>query len=170
MPDASATFDLDHPVDLRMTLAAVAQGRSDPTLRIGAGGVWRASRTPEGPATLRLRVAGGTDPRLVADGWGPGAAWAVAQASELVGGGDRMDGFEALARRHPVVWHLHRSHRWLRVPRTRRVFESLVPTICAQKVKGIEARRSYRAIVRTWGEAAPPADGVPGAPRLRLLS
>ena len=171
MPSASATFVPDGPVDLRLTLSLVAQGRSDPCLRIGADGVWRATRTPEGPATLRLRVArgGAPGPRILAEAWGPGAGWAVDQAEELVGGGDVVDGFEALARRHPLVWELHRRHRRLRLPRTRRVFEAMVPTICAQKVTGLEANRSYRGIVRTWGEAAPVAEGVPGAPRLRLL-
>jgi len=166
-------FILDQPIDLRMTLSAVAQGGSDPSLRLDEAGVWRASRTPEGPATLRLRVArehDGRQPdrRILAEGWGPGAKWAVAQASELVGGNDDLEGFDVLARRHPLIWDLHRSHRRMRLPHTRRVFEAMVPTICAQKVTGIEARRSYRGIVRLWGEGAPTAEGVVGAPRLRL--
>ena len=168
MPDASATFASGHPVDLRLTLGMVAQGRFDPMLRIEGGGAWRASRTPDGPATLRLR-ADAAGARVRAEAWGPGAAWAVAQAPELVGGGDVADGFEALAGRHPLVAELHRRHHRLRLPRTRRVFEAMVVTICAQKVTGIEAKRSYRGIVRTWGEAAPVAEGVPGAPRLHLL-
>ncbi len=167
MPDASATFVAGHPVDLRLTLGMVAQGRFDPMLRIDGGGAWRATRTPDGPATLRLRVDG--DGRVRAEGWGPGAGWSVAQAPELVGGGDVVEGFEALAGRHPLVAELHRRHRRLRLPRTRRVFEAMVVTICAQKVTGIEAKRSYRAIVRKWGEPAPPAEGVSGAPRLHLL-
>ena len=177
-----------------MTLAALSQGRSDPALRLGpsgpaerttsgpsgpaerttsgSGGFWRASRTPEGPVTLRLRVVVGPGTgrqRILAEGWGPGAAWAVAQAPELVGGGDLLDRFDVVARRHPLVEELHRRHRRFRLPHTRRVYEAMVPTICAQKVTGLEARRSYRGILRTWGEAAPAAEGVAGAPRLRLL-
>jgi len=57
VPASSATFALDHPLDLRLTLSRLAQGRSDPSLRIQADGVWRASRTPDGPVTLRLRTA-----------------------------------------------------------------------------------------------------------------
>ncbi len=168
MPDAFATVAATHPVDLGLTLGLVAQGRWDPMFRLGEGGVWRATRTPEGPATLWLR-AGGGGRQVRAEAWGPGAAWAVAQAPELIGGGDEVEGFAALARRHPLVNQLHRRHRALRLPRTRRVFESMVVTVCAQKVTGIEAKRSYRGIVRRWGEAAPVAQGVPGAPRLRLL-
>ena len=180
MPAASATFALDLPIDLRGTMAAVSQGPSDPALWMGPGGVWRATRTPAGPATLRLRVVGrrslpldpGAAPpgqRILAEAWGPGAQWAVAQAPELVGGSDALAGFDLLARRHPVVWELHRRHRRLRLPHTRRVFEAMVPTICAQKVTGIEARRSYRGILRTWGEPAPVPTEVRDAPRLRLL-
>ena len=167
MPDASATFVPGHPVDLRLTLGMVAQGRFDPMLRIDGSGAWRATRTPDGPATLRLRADG--DGRVRAEGWGPGAGWAVAQAPDLVGGGDVVEGFEALAGRHPLVAELHHRHRRLRLPRTRRVFEAMVVTICAQKVTGIEAKRSYRGIVRQWGETAPLAEGVSGAPRLHLL-
>lgn len=168
MPDASAIFAPEHPVDLRQTLRMVAQGRFDPMVRLGTSGAWRSSRTPEGPATLWLRAAG-RGRQLRAEAWGPGAAWAVAQAPELVGGTDVIDGFEDLARQHPLVADLHHRHRWLRLPRTRRVFESMVVTICAQKVTGIEAKRSYRGIVRTWGERAPVPAGVPDAPKLCLL-
>ena len=171
MPDASSNFLPDEPVDVRLTLGAVAHGRTDPSLRMRPDGVWRASRTPEGPATLRLRTGNGPGerPRILAEAWGPGAAWAVGQAPELVGGGDVLGGFDGLARRHPLVWDLHRLHRRLRLPRTGRVFEAMVPTICAQKVTGIEAGRSHRALVRTYGEDAPVPHEVPGAPRLRLL-
>jgi 3-methyladenine DNA glycosylase/8-oxoguanine DNA glycosylase len=153
-------------------MAAVALLGADPALRLVHGTVWRASRTPDGPVTLRLRATAhrsGRRQQLLAEAWGPGAVWAVGQAPELVGGGDVIDGFEALARRHPLVWALHRQHRRLRLPQTRRVYEAMVPTICAQKVTGLEAARSYRGIVRTWGEAAPVAEEVAGAPRLRLL-
>ncbi len=137
-------------------------------VRLGPSWAWRASRTPDGPVTLRLRVAA-AGRLVVAEAWGPGAAWAVAQAPELVGGGDAAEGFDALSRRHPLVGELHRRHLRLRMPRTRRVFESMVVAICAQKVTGIEAWRSYCGIVRRWGEPAPVPAGVPAAPRLHLL-
>ncbi|MEO5680717.1 MAG: DNA-3-methyladenine glycosylase 2 family protein, partial [Acidimicrobiales bacterium] len=168
MPDASATFTPAHPVDLRLTLGALSQGPGDPMLRLDATGAWRASRTPEGPVTLRLRSTGGGGV-IRAEAWGPGASWAVAQAPELVGGGDAVEGFDALARLHPLVHDLHRRHRRLRLPRTRQVFEAMVVTICAQKVTGLEAHRSFRSIVQRWGEPAPVPLGVSAAPRLRLL-
>jgi 3-methyladenine DNA glycosylase/8-oxoguanine DNA glycosylase len=56
----------------------------------------------------------------------------------------------------------------LRIGRTGAVAEALVPTILEQKVAGMEARRSWRALVRRLGEPAPgPAPAgltVPPAP------
>jgi 3-methyladenine DNA glycosylase/8-oxoguanine DNA glycosylase len=43
----------------------------------------------------------------------------------------------------------------LRITRTLAVFEALVPTILAQRVTGLEAGRSYRALVLALGEPAP---------------
>jgi 3-methyladenine DNA glycosylase/8-oxoguanine DNA glycosylase len=49
----------------------------------------------------------------------------------------------------------HRLHPGLRIPRTNRVFESLVPAILEQKVTGKEARASFRRLVLAYGEPAP---------------
>lgn len=43
----------------------------------------------------------------------------------------------------------------LRLPRTNRPFEALLPAICEQKVTGIEARAAFRGIVAAYGEPAP---------------
>ena len=137
------------PVDLRLTLGPLRRGRGDPTVRFGADGVWRAWRTPEGPATVQLRVGGGgVDVRA----WGPGAEWALEAAPDLVGAGDDEDGFVA---RHPVVADLRRRLRGLRIGRTGAVVDAMVPTVLEQKVQGIAAKRSYARLVRLLGEPAP---------------
>jgi 3-methyladenine DNA glycosylase/8-oxoguanine DNA glycosylase len=162
----SATFRLHRPLDLGQTLGALRQGRFDPCLRIDGRTAWRACRTPEGPATLALRVR----PSLLeveAAAWGPGAAWALEQVPELLGEHDDLGDFAAIAQAHPVVAESHRRRTGLRITRTRRVGEALLWTICGQKVTGKEARRSYDRIVRRWGEAAPDP-GVATAPRLRV--
>jgi 3-methyladenine DNA glycosylase/8-oxoguanine DNA glycosylase len=46
------------------------------------------------------------------------------------------------------------------VPRTERVLDVLVPTILAQKVTGIEAKRSWAALVRHHAEPAPGPAGL----------
>jgi 3-methyladenine DNA glycosylase/8-oxoguanine DNA glycosylase len=118
-------------------------------MRFAADGVWRATRTPDGPATLH--VSGGGH-RVEAEAWGPGAGWALANAPELVGAHDGEDCFES---RHPVVAQLRRRLPGLRIGRSKAVVEALVPTVLEQKVQGTQAKRSYARLVQTLGERAP---------------
>ena len=156
------TFEVDGPLDLRRTLAPLWRGRGDPTMRVGADGVWRATRTPEGPATIHLAIGDG---RLRARAWGDGAGWALDHAPPMAGLLDDPTQLEALAARHPVVRELARHHPGLRFPRTLAVMESLVPAIIEQKVTGNEAHRAWRGLVATHGEPAP---GPAGASGLRV--
>jgi len=145
---ATRTISCASPVDLRLTLRPL-HSAGGLTMRFAAEGVWRATRTPDGPATLHLS-GGGT--RVDVEAWGAGAAWAVEHAPALVGADDHEDGFEA---RHPVVAELRRRLRGLRVGRSHAVVEALVPTVLEQKVQGVVARRSYARLVRLLGEPAP---------------
>ena len=143
------------PVDLRLTLGIHRHGASDPTLRFSRdGSAWRASRTPEGPATLRLTRDGDA---IRAQAWGPGAAWAIDQAPELVGADDDPGEFEAqvAAGAHPLLRTLLTRYKAIRLGRTRRVMEALVPAIIEQKVTGAEASTAFGALVRRHGEPAP---------------
>src|ERR687898_853390 len=45
---------VEEPYDLAGTLFPIRRGTGDPTMRIEDGTIWRAARTPDGPATLRL--------------------------------------------------------------------------------------------------------------------
>ena len=118
-------------------------------MRLSATDVWRATRTSEGPACLHLQLENG---QLRVEAWGEGAQWAAGAAGDLVGESDRP---ELLRPRHPLVAELQRRLPGVRLPRSRGVFEALVPVIVEQKVIGVEARRSYQAIVRNFGEPAP---------------
>ena len=148
-PDAKGFIALAAPIDLALTLAPIAHGRGDPTIRFGPDGFWRATRTLEGPATIRVRSA--PDGVAVA-AWGPGAAAAVAEAADLVGAYDDPG---QLVPHHRLVADLARRLPGLRLPRTNRPFEALLPAICEQKVAGVDARASYRGIVAAFGEPAP---------------
>ncbi len=159
------TITFDAPVDLGLTLGHLRRGRYDPTFQIGAAGLWRATRTPEGPATLavaardgRTRTHGDT---FDATAWGPGAAWALEHVPALLGAEDDPT---ALLTDHPLISRLHRRFANLRIPRTNAVFEALVPTIIEQKVTGFEARRAYRQLVQRLGEPAPGPTGLLLAP------
>jgi len=147
--DVSATHRLPFPLDLDLTLGVLQRGPSDPTIRLGAGEVWRAARTPDGPASLRLRLGGD---RLLADAWGPGAGWTIEHAPSLVGFDDQPDAFHPANR---LLADLHRHHPGLRLGRTGLVFEALLPTILEQKVPSVEAYTSYAQLVRALGEPAP---------------
>ncbi len=161
MPTRS--FRPPHRVSLALTLGPLRRGTGDPAMRIGPDGVWRATRTPEGPASVHLVAAGG---EITAEAWGPGAAWVLEEAPALVGAGDDDTGFVP---RHPVVADLARRLSGLRIPRSLAVVEALVPSVIEQKVTGLEAKRSYRALVTRLGERAPGPAGdlglmVPPAP------
>ncbi len=151
------TVTLVLPVDLGLTLGALAYGGANPCVRRDADGSWwRATRTPLGPATTHFVAA---NDGIRVEGWGVGAGWALDAAPELLGARDSLDGFDPAS---GFVRELHRRMPGLRIPRTRAVFETLVPTILEQKVPGAEAFATYRNLVRAFGEAAP------GPWRLRL--
>lgn len=145
-----------HAIDLALTLGPLCRGRRDPTMRVGASGIWRATRTPEGPVATHLRSSGN---EIAVRAWGPGSAWALAAAPVLVGATDDDRDFRPL---HPKVAELHRRLPGLRISRSNAVVEALVPTIIEQKVQGTAAKRSYRALVCTWGEPAPGPAGDAG--------
>jgi 3-methyladenine DNA glycosylase/8-oxoguanine DNA glycosylase len=146
---ASTVIPLERPLDLGLTLGLLRHGLGDPTIAIGPGRVARAMRTPEGAATLLLRVRS-TD--LLAEAWGPGAEAALTGVPELIGSADDS---RLLTPVHPLVADLARRRPGLRIGRTGSVMESLVPAILEQKVTGSEAFAAYRGLVRRYGEAAP---------------
>jgi 3-methyladenine DNA glycosylase/8-oxoguanine DNA glycosylase len=151
------------PLDLRQTLAVHRHGARDTALRFSNdGSAWRATRTPDGPATLRL-VPDGAAIRALA--WGPGAAWVIDQAPELVGALDDAAGFAAAVTGHPLLRHLRARFPGIRIGRTRRVLEALVPAIIEQKVTGAEAGTALYALVRRYGEPAPGPWDEPAARR-----
>ena len=140
---------MDGPVDLGLTVGVLRRGAYDPTMASDPDGWWRATRTADGPATLNMR---GDRGRVVVRAWGPGAVRALEAAPDLLGARDDPAAFVA---HHPVLHDMHRRLRGLRLCRTGAVVEAMVPSIVEQKVTGIEAFRSYWALVRTYGEPAP---------------
>jgi 3-methyladenine DNA glycosylase/8-oxoguanine DNA glycosylase len=151
-------------------LSRERRGTGDPTLRYAEDGIWRTTTTVAGPATVRLAPAGG-EVRVAA--WGPGAVEAGAAVPGWLGADDQPDGFES--GRHPLVDRLHRQSPWLRLGRTGRTWDALVPAVLEQKVTGIEAHRTFRELLRLAGEPAPgPAPAgmrvVPSAERVLAVT
>jgi 3-methyladenine DNA glycosylase/8-oxoguanine DNA glycosylase len=139
-------------LDLAGVLAPLRRGRGDPTWCSAADGavIWRAGTTPDGPATVRLRRR--TDGTVVAQAWGPGAAWTLDGLPALLGVEDRPEDFVAV---HPLVADAARRLPGLRFGATRRVWDVLVPAVLEQKVTGVEARRSWRELCQRFGDPAP---------------
>jgi 3-methyladenine DNA glycosylase/8-oxoguanine DNA glycosylase len=146
------------PLDLLAVMGGLRQGRGDPTFQHSPDGtLWRGMRTPEGVATLRLGPVGRSG--VEATAWGPGAQWALASVPQMLGDLDDATGFVA---HHPQVAEAARRFTGWRVPRTRLVLETLIPSIIAQKVTGQEASSSYRTLVHRYGERAPGEGGPRG--------
>jgi 3-methyladenine DNA glycosylase/8-oxoguanine DNA glycosylase len=161
------TIRVEGPLDLGLTLAPLWRGHGDPTMRIGRDGVWRATRTPEGPAAIHLQSRGHA---LELTAWGPGAGWALEAAPALAGLEDEP---EALRTSHPLIRELARRRPGVRLPKSRAVFEAILPAIAEQKVTGSEAHRAFRRLVQAHGERAPGPAGDAGmrvAPAPETLS
>lgn len=148
-PAIEMRYRPDFPVDPWLTMAPLQHGRGDPTVRLLPRSIWRATRTPQGPATLRLSRDGHD---LAVAAWGPGSAWALEALPRLLGSEDEPERFLP---RHPLLRTLQRRFVGLRFGRTDAVVEALLPAILEQKVTGVEARASYRAIIRGHGQRAP---------------
>jgi 3-methyladenine DNA glycosylase/8-oxoguanine DNA glycosylase len=154
VPDASRDIPIEEPYDLAATLFPLRRGTGDSTMRIEGREAWRASRTPEGPSTVRLAHAGGT---VRTTAWGPGAGWALDHAPALIGAEDDTSAFQPKDEVMALVW---REHRGVRLTRALDVVRTLVAAVLEQKVVGLEARRAWRRMTRALGEPAPGDGGL----------
>ena len=80
----------------------------------------------------------------------PPGCWTPCPAQ--LGAHDDLSGFTA---HHPVVGELALRYPGLRVGRTGRLFEALVPAVLEQKVVGVEAHRAWRILLGKYGTPAP---------------
>lgn len=153
-PELDEVVRLDCSVDPALTLGELRHGRGDPTIRFEPGVVWRASHTPEGPATTRIsRARDGW--RVMA--WGSGSASALAAVPRLLGAEDDPSALELPPGR---LRDLAARLAGMRFGRTDAVWPSLLPAICRQKVTSAQAHRAYFGILRRYGSDAPGPGGL----------
>ncbi|MCT2593612.1 DNA-3-methyladenine glycosylase 2 family protein [Streptomyces sp. N2-109] len=144
-------------------LRVLRRGPYDPAFRVLDGAVWRVSRTPGGPVTLRIAPDGAG--KIAADAWGPGADWSLDRLPDLLGAGDDPDAFVP---HHRLTQEAQRRNRGLRLARTGLVLESLIPSILEQKVTTDEAYRAWRLLLCRHGDPAPgPMGGLHVPPDAR---
>ncbi|MCU4184891.1 hypothetical protein K6U06_11015 [Acidiferrimicrobium sp. IK] len=164
---AARSEPLAGPLDLRRTLGPLRRGPRDRCTIFEGPVAWRATRTPEGPASVRLWVDDRRS-RLEARAWGPGAGWALEHVRDLTGADDDPSPLAAMLARpgggpgRARLRDLQRRLAGLRLPATLAVTEALVPAVLEQKVTGVQARRSYQRLADQLGAPAP------GPPGLRL--
>jgi len=145
--------------DPASTVALLWQGPGDPMMNVRPGVAERAFRLPTGTASLRLIF---DQPRAVrAQAWGEAAAQALDLAPALVG---ELDDPEPLTPQHDIVRDLQRRLPGLRLTSGAPIVDTLLFSILGQKVTSLEARRSYRALIRLHGEPAPGPLGLRLAP------
>ncbi len=165
---ATVRIWLEHPVDLRRTVFPLLRGAGDPTMRVDGTTVWRALRTPDGTATLRLSQV--ATAQVEAEAWGVGADHALAVAAPgLSGALDHPEAF--MGPKHPVVADAWRDHRNVLLTRAD-AFPLLIAAILEQKVTGIEARHAWREVIRRTADPAPGDAGLlmpPDPERLAAL-
>jgi 3-methyladenine DNA glycosylase/8-oxoguanine DNA glycosylase len=159
------TIPLERPFDVFGTLGPLRRGTGDPTVRLAAGAFERASMTPDGPATISLRVTRG---EIRAEAWGDGGERVLDSLPAFLGLDDDDHGFEP--GHHPVVADLARRRGTVRLGRTGAVLDVLVPAILEQRITGTEAWRGYRRLVLAHGEPAPGPTRLRIAPRAEVLA
>jgi 3-methyladenine DNA glycosylase/8-oxoguanine DNA glycosylase len=149
-----------HPIDVGSVLAPLRRGSGDPCFQRSAdGAIWRTSLQASGPVTARItRSAANT---VNCEAWGSGAAEFCDGLPKLLGGHDDPAGFTPS---EPTIAAAQRRAPYLRIGRTDRVLEALIPAVLEQRVPGAESFRSWRVLVTRFG--APPPGPAPARMRV----
>lgn len=113
-----------------------------------------ATIAPTGPVTVQFTPGPG---EMRSDAWGPGAAWALDRAPEIVGCHDDLSGFTP---GDGLVGRLHHRFAGLRLGATGIVWDTLAQAILGQRVTSREAGASYRRLARDFGDPAPGPHGL----------
>jgi 3-methyladenine DNA glycosylase/8-oxoguanine DNA glycosylase len=146
----SASVVFGGPAAPAMTLSPQRRGPGDPCYQLVDGAIWRTCLTPSGPVTARI-VKSAPD-TVDCEAWGDGAAEFVERLPALLGLLDDATGF---APQEPTIAAAHRRVPQLRLGRTDRVMEALVPAVLEQRVTGKDAFRAWRLLVTKFGTPAP---------------
>ena len=140
----------DGPASPAMTLSPQRRGPGDPCYQLVDGAIWKTSLMPSGAVTARIARASVTT--IECEAWGDGAGEFVDRLPAMVGAHDDPTGFAPV---EPTVAAAHRRVPHLRLGRTDRVLEALIPAVLEQRVAGKDAFRAWRLLVTKFGAPAP---------------
>jgi len=156
------------PVPIRSMLSPFRYGGGDPTTRLASTEFVRATFTPDGPGTVRIRWTP-SGHQVDVQAWGPGGAWLEAAATPMLGGWDTPVWFDDA---HPLILRAQHRHPGVRLTASGDLYHELLPTVIAQRITAGEAARQWRVLCRRLGDPAPgpfPGLVLPPAPE-RLAS
>jgi len=145
------TLTFPGPASPGVTLAPLRRGPGDPCFQVTAdGAIWRTSLQDSGPVTVRISRSASNV--VICRAWGDGSAEFLESLPALLGADDDADGFSP---QHPTVLAAHRRLPHLRLGRTGRALEALIPAVLEQRVPGADSFRSWRLLVTKFGAPAP---------------
>jgi 3-methyladenine DNA glycosylase/8-oxoguanine DNA glycosylase len=147
---SSASVTFGGPANPSMTLSPLRRGPGDPCFQRVDGAIWKTSLMDSGPVTARIAASG----RNVVDceAWGDGADEFCTRLPAMLGAHDDTTGFAPV---EPTIAAAHRKVPNLRLGRTDRVLEALIPAVLEQRVSGKDAFRAWRLLVTKFGTPAP---------------
>ena len=108
---------------MAMALSPFRYGNADPTTWLAPHEFVRATFTPEGPGTLRIRWRTGV---LDATAWGDGAGWLLNRVPAYTGADDIAVDLPDV---YPVVTRAARDHPGFRIGASGGLYHELLPTI-----------------------------------------
>jgi 3-methyladenine DNA glycosylase/8-oxoguanine DNA glycosylase len=151
MVNSARTVTFAGAASPEITLAPLRRGPGDPCFQVGDdGAIWQTALMPGGSVTTRIIHAAPNAVHCMA--WGNGAAELLDALPAMLGADDDASDFVPV---EPTIAAAHRRMPHLRLGRTGRVLEALIPAVLEQRVPGADAFRSWRVLVTKFGTPAP---------------